>query len=217
MSSQLSTKKTLLLGAAAVVVVLGAAWFLLVAPQRSDADKLQAQVDAAQAELAQKKAELARPSATIRIKANDLFRLSKALPTVGDTAGVLLDVDRLAGKHKLTFLSLTPQPSLTGTGTGYVQQPYAVVLEGRFGDVSKFVRDLRKLVVVKRGRLNVRGRVYTIDKVELKEPSSEKKFPVVNAALNVNAYSYAGVAVPPGDASQSTTTSTGTVAAGATP
>jgi Tfp pilus assembly protein PilO len=215
MSTQLSSKKTLLLGAGALVGVLVAAWFLLVAPQRSEADKLQTQVQAAQEELAQKQAELARPSATVRIKANDLFRLSKALPGATDTAGVLLDVDRLADRHGLTFWSLTPQPAFVGTGV--IQQPYGVVLEGRFGDVSRFVRDLRKLVVVKRGRLDVRGRVYAIDKVELREPSAGRKFPVVNASLNVNAYSYAGNAVTPGDTSQSTTTPTGTSAAGATP
>jgi Tfp pilus assembly protein PilO len=215
MSSRLDSKKTLLLGAAALVGVLVAGWFLLVAPQRSKADELQAQVTAAQDELAQKRAELARPSAAVRIKANDLFRLSKALPGSTDTAGVLLDVDRLAGKHDLTFWSLTPQAPFVGAGV--IQQPYGVVLEGRFGDVSRFVRDLRKLVVVKRGRLDVRGRVYAIDQVELQEPEGAKKFPVVKASLNVNAYSYDGGAVPSGDASQSTTTPTGTVAAGATP
>jgi Tfp pilus assembly protein PilO len=215
MSAQLRSKKTLLLGAAALVGVIAAGWFLLVSPKRSKADDLQTQVTAAQAELAEKKAELARPSTAVRIRANDLFRLSKALPGATDTAGVMLDVDRLAGRHKLTFWSLTPQPPLVGTGV--FQQPYGVELEGRFGDVSRFVRDLRKLVVVKRGRLDVRGRVYTIDHVELKEPDSDKKFPVVKASLTVNAYSYAGGAVPPGDTSQSTTTTTGTVAAGATP
>jgi Tfp pilus assembly protein PilO len=215
MSNQLESKKTLLIGAAGLVAVLVAGWFLLVSPQRSKADELQGQVKAAQDELAQKRAELARPSAAVRIKATDLFRLSKALPGATDTAGVLLDVDRLAGKHDLTFWSLTPAAPLVGTGV--VQQPYGVVLEGRFGDVSRFVRDLRKLVLVKRGRLDVRGRVYTIDQVELQEPEGDKKFPVVKASLNVNAYSYTGGAVPPGDTSQSTTTSTGTVAAGATP
>ncbi len=217
MTSALRTKQgKLAAGAAALALVLVAGWFLVVAPKRSRADALEAQVVAAQTELAQKRAELARPSAAVRIKANDLFRLSKALPTVGDTAGVILDVNRLANQHDLTFWSLTPGTPLAGTGV--LQQPYGVELEGRFGDVSRFLRDLRTLVRVKKGRLDARGRIYAVDQVELKEPESTKKFPVVKASLTVNAFSYAGEAVPPGDTPATTTTSTtGTVAAGATP
>jgi Tfp pilus assembly protein PilO len=204
-------------GAAALALVLLAGWFLVVSPKRTRADELQGQVAVAQTELAQKRAELARPSAAVRIKANDLFRLSKALPGAQDTAGVILDVDRLAGQHGLTFWSLTPEPAQVGTGI--LRQPYGVVLEGRFGDVSRFLRDLRTLVKIKKGqRLDARGRIYTVDRLELKEPESAKKFPVVKASLTVNAYSYAGDAVPPGNTPETTTTpAPGTVAAGATP
>ncbi len=217
MTSALRTKQGMLAaGAAALALMLVAGWFLVVAPKRSRADALESQVAAAQAELALKRAELARPSAAVRIKANDLFRLSKALPSAGDTAGVILDVDRLARQHDLTFWSLTPGAPLAGTGV--LQQPYDVALEGRFGDVSRFLRDLRTLVRVKKGRLDARGRIYAVDQIELKEPESAKKFPVVKASLTVNAYSYAGDAVPPGNSPETTTTSTtGSVAAGATP
>lgn len=217
MTSGLRTKQGMLTaGAATIALLLVAGWFLVVAPKRSRADALEVQVAAAQTELAQKRAELARPSAAVRIKANDLFRLSKALPGYSDTAAVILDVDRLAGQHDLTFWSLTPGAPMVGTGV--LQQPYGVVLEGRFGDVSRFLRDLRTLVKVRKGRLDARGRIYAVDKIELKEPESAKKFPVVKASLTVNAYSYAGDAVPPGSTSETTTTSTtGTVAAGATP
>ena len=99
---------------------------------------------ASQVELAEKRAELARPSAAVRVKADDLFRLSKALPGQIDSAGVLLDLDRVAKQNKLTFWSLTPaQPVPT---TEMLQQPYDVVLEGRFANVSKFLREIRKLV-----------------------------------------------------------------------
>ncbi|MDH4176766.1 MAG: type 4a pilus biogenesis protein PilO [Thermoleophilia bacterium] len=217
MTSVLRTQRGMLAaGAAALALVLVAGWFLVVSPKRSRADELVGQVAAAQTELAQKRAELARPSANVRIRANDLFRLSKALPGAMDTASVILDVDRLARQHELSFFSLTPE-SPQG-GAGFVQQPYGVVLEGRFGDVSRFLRDLRTLVKVKKGRLDARGRVYAVDRIELKEPETDKKFPVVKASLTVNAYSYAGDAVPPGNTPETTTTSTtGTVAAGATP
>ncbi len=216
MTSVLRTRQGMLAaGAAALALVLVAGWFLVVSPKRTRADELKTEVAAAQGELAQKRAELARPSAAVRIRANDLFRLSKALPGATDTAGVILDVDRLARQHDLTFWSMTPESPQAGIG--FLQQPYGVVLEGRFGDVSRFLRDLRTLVKVKKGRLDARGRVYAVDRVELQEPETGKKFPVVKASLTVNAFSFAGDAVPPGDTSETTTTTTGTVAAGATP
>jgi len=203
-------------GALGLVAVLAAGWFLAVAPKRQEASDLAVTVTSAQEELARKRAELARPSVAVRVKANDLYRLSKALPGQVDPAGVILDLDRIAKRNGLTFWSLSPTRPLPTSGA--LQQPFEVELEGRFTDVSRFLRDIRKLVSVKAGRLVVNGRVYAIDKLVLDEPTSGKKFPVVKASITVNAFSFVPV-TPPADGTTTTTTtsSTGTVAAGATP
>jgi Tfp pilus assembly protein PilO len=215
----LRTKKGMIVaGIAGLAAVLAAGWFLVVAPERKQADDLAAQVAASQAELAQKRAELARPSAAVRVKADDLFRLSKALPTQVDTAGVLLDVDRVAKTNGLTVWGVTPVQAVPLTDV--LQQPYDVVVEGRFTDVSRFLREIRKLVAVKGGRLAVHGRLYTVDQLKLEEPQSGSTFPVVRATVRVNAFGFVPtVPVPPGttDTTTTTTTETGTVAAGATP
>ena len=92
------------------------------------------------------------------------------------------------------------------------------MLEGRFTNVSKFLREVRKLVGVQSGRLAVKGRVYTVDQVTLEQPAGGETFPVVRATVTVNAYSFAPTTPVPGaDGTQTTTTPTGTVAAGATP
>ena len=217
MNDVLRTKKGMIVaGAAGLVAVLAAGWFLVVAPERKQADEMAAKVTASQAELAQKRAELARPSAAVRVKADDLFRLSKALPSQIDSAGVILDVDRVAKQHKLTFWALTPVQTVPTTDV--LQQPYDVVLEGRFTNVSRFLRDIRRLVAVKGGRLAVQGRLYTVDQVKLEEPTNGTTFPIVRATVRVNAFSFTPTAPAPGtDTTQTTTTSTGTVAAGATP
>jgi hypothetical protein len=203
-------------GALGLLCVLAAGWFLAVSPKRQEATDLAVTVTSAQEELARKRAELARPSVSVRVKANDLYRLSKAMPGQVDPAGVILDLDRMAKRHGLTFWSLTPDRPLPTTGA--LQQPFKVELEGRFTDVSRFLRDLRKLVSVKGGRLVVKGRVYAIDKLLLDEPTSGAKFPIVKASVTVNAFSFAPVAPPAdGTTTSTTTTSTGTVAAGATP
>lgn len=216
MRSLLRSQRGLLAaGAAVLLLVVAGGWFGIISPKRDKAADLEKQVVAAQAELAQKRAELARPSAAVRIRANDLYRLSKALPGSVDAAGVLLDVDRLAKSNKLTFLALTPTAAFAGVG--FVQQPYGIELEGRFANVSRFLGDLRRLVVVKKKRLDVRGRVYSIDKVDLAEPNSNLKFPTVKASLTISAFSYVPGAGTPGEPSSSTSSSTGTEAAGATP
>lgn len=198
------------------VAVLAAGWFLAVSPKRQEASSLAVQVASAQDELARKRAELARPSVAIRVKANDLYRLSKALPGEVDPAGVILDLDRIAKRHGLTFWSLTPGRPVPNAGA--LQQPFSIEFEGRFTDVSQFLRDVRKLVAVKGGRLAVAGRVYAVDRLELGESSSGAKFPIVKAAITVNAFSFAGLTPSTGGATTTTTTaSTGTVAAGVTP
>ena len=215
MRAFLNTKKGMIVaGAAGLAAVLAAGWLLVVAPERKKADDLAAQVVLSEAELAKKRAELARPSAAVRVKADDLFRLSKALPSQVDSAGVILDLDRVAKQNKLTFWALTPAQAVPTTDV--LQQPYDVVLEGRFGNVSKFLREIRKLVAVQGGRLAVKGRVYTVDQVRLEEPTSGETFPIVRATVRVNAFSFTPTTTVPGT-TPTTTTSTGTVAAGATP
>jgi hypothetical protein len=203
-------------GVVAFAAVLAVGWFFLVSPKRDEADDLATKVTAAQDELAQKRAELARPSASVRVKADDLYRLQKAMPGQVDQAGVILDLDRIAKQHELTFWELTPGTPVVTTGA--LQQPFDVVLEGRFTNVSRFLRDIRALVGIKAKRLKVHGRVYAIDKLVLEEPGSDAKFPIVRASLTVNAFSFDGATAAPVDGgTTTTTTSTGTVAAGATP
>lgn len=218
MNAFLRTKKGMIVaGIAGLAAVLAAGWFLVVAPERKQADELALQVSASQAELAQKKAELARPSAAVRVKADDLFRLSKALPTQVDSAGVILDLDRVAKSNGLTFWSVTPVQAVPTADV--LQQPYDVVLEGRFTNVSRFLGQVRKLVAVKGGRLAVQGRLYTVDQLKLEEPQTGATFPIVRATVRVNAFSFTPVVPAPGttDSTTTTTTETGTVAAGATP
>jgi hypothetical protein len=212
-----SPKGKLGLVAAGSILLLAATWFLIVAPQRSKASKLANEVTASQAELAQRQLALARPSAKVTVKSSDLYRLTKALPNETNMAGVLIDVDRVARNNKLTFTSITP--ALQVPGSGYLQQPIAIVVQGRFGNVSRFLGDLRTLVSVRGGRLDARGRLYTVSKVDLTAPDAPASFPIVKAAVTLNAYSFtqATPAATPSPSTTTDTSSSGTVAAGANP
>ncbi len=204
------------LGIAAGLLFVAVAWLLLVSPQRSKAAELGTQLEVSQAQLAERRAALANPSVNVTVKPSDLYRLTKALPNGTDMSGILLEVNRLAVKDGLAFNSIKPSGAVPGTG--FTLQPLSIVVQGRFGDVSKFLGDVRKLVTVRGGRLDARGRLYSVSQVVVSAPDSPAKFPVVKAALTLNAYSYSPTAPPSSSPSTSIdASSSGTVAAGATP
>jgi hypothetical protein len=198
------------------LLVVAAAWFLLVSPQRSKADSLKSQLSASQAELAQKRLALARPAADVSIKSSDLYRLTKALPNDTAMPGILLDVNRIARGNGLEFRSI--EPTSQSVGTGYLKQPLTVVVEGRFANISRFLGDMNHLVAVRRGRLDAKGRLYSVSQVQIAASESGKKFPAVQATISLDAFAFSAPA--PSTTPPSTTTdpsSSGTVAAGATP
>jgi len=184
-------------GAATAVVIMAAGWFLLVKPKQNDAKTLDAKIATVEQSIAARRAELARPKAEIRVRPSDLYRLSKALPGNPDIAGVMLEINRLAGLHKITFRSITSEPPVPTTS--YMVHPFEVTLEGRFGNVSSFLGDLRKLVRVKKQVLDVRGRLFAVDTLALSKPDGEKKFPTVKAVVTLDAFNFTGgAAAAPG-------------------
>jgi hypothetical protein len=219
MSGKLSNRATLALGGAALALVVLGLWFLVVSPERSQAKDLESELAAAQAELQQRKDDLAHPSAAVTVRASDVFRLARALPEDANVAGAILDVDRLAKGHHLTLEGF--QPAAMIAVTGYYAQPVTVTVQGRFGDVSRFLADLRELVAVKKGRLVVRGRLYSVSEVRLGKPEG-RTYPVVRADVLLNAFGLLPGAPPttapatPEDES-TTPSSDGTSAVGATP
>lgn len=214
MRTNVSDRTALALGGAALVLVLLGLWFLVVSPKRSEASKLESDVAAAQADLTQRKADLAQPSAAVTVRASDVFRLAKALPENTNVAAVILDVDRLAARHGLTFEGF--QPTAVIPVTGYYAQPLTVTVQGRFGSVSRFLGDLRRLVTVKNGRLVVDGRLYSVTEVSLGKPDGELQYPTVRASLVLNAFGVLA-GVPTTTTETTTPSSDGTSAAGATP
>ena len=219
MSSVLSSPKGKI-GAIAVggLLIILALWFLVIAPQRSKATELAAEAASMRAQVDARKVALATPSANVTVRPSDLYRLTKALPDDTNMSGILLDVNRIAAQNKLTFISITPSPQVPGTG--YLQQPLDVTVQGRFSNISSFLGDLRTLVSVRDKRLDARGRLYSVTSVNITSPDSPAKFPVVKAAVKLNAYAFSAPvpATPAPDPSTTTDTSSdGTVAAGATP
>ena len=229
--AKLSPRKQLGLVCAGLLLFALAGYFMLVAPQSSQAAKVQAEVEATQLQLAQAQAAASRIVKPQPIRVADLFRLARAMPDQEDMPGIILELNRLAADSGISFDSITPR-ELTPM-SGYQVSGLDLEFQGNFYSLSDFLLRLRSLVAVRGGTLDAQGRLFSVEALQFDEGAS--LFPQIKATLNLNAYVYGTgtTATPAAPALPSTTTTTpasagsapstppvaptGATAAGATP
>jgi hypothetical protein len=198
-----SAKAGIVLGA--VAIVLGAGWFLAIAPQRSQAKKLEAQIADTRAQILAAQGGTEPEVQPIRVA--DLFRLSRAMPDRPDVPNLLLQLSQISAETGVSFQSITPHdPVPVGS---YMQVGIELVFEGHFYDLSDFLYRLRNLVGVHQGVLDATGRLFSVDSISFDE--GQLQFPQVKATLTVSAYVFGNgtpSSPPPAatDASQSAST-----------
>lgn len=179
---------------AALLVVAAAGYFLLISPQRSRGAELAKEAESIEAQITAQRIASKQANQIEPIRVADLFRVSKAMPSTDDMAGVLLELNRIARETGIRFESITPQePADAG---GYQRRPIDLVFDGNFYELSDFLFRLRSLVRVRGGELEATGRLFTVNSLNFVE--SERAFPQIKATLNVSAFVYGtGVAAPP--------------------
>ena len=205
-----SPAATAAMGIGVTLVIAAVGWFLLISPQRARAGEIdgeisEVQTQIVQARLAAEQAENAQP-----VRTADLFRLTKAMPSDNDIAGVLLELSKTAGETGIVFEQIIPGPTVTA-GT-FRAQPIDLVFTGNFYSLSDFLYRLRNLVSVQQGELLANGRLFSVDKLQFVEADS--KFPNIRALLTVSALLYGTSGEPPPSPAPTTTetatTETGT-------
>jgi Tfp pilus assembly protein PilO len=179
---------------AGVVLSLVAGWFLVVAPKRSEAKKLQDQIGEVQAkiELAEDARDHPRAVAQSAIRVADLFELSRAMPDRADVPGVVLQLSRVADETGVVFDSISPHDPVSQGA--YQEIDFDLVFKGRFYDLSDFLYRLRNLVGVHDGVLNATGRLFTVGSISFDQGTSQ--FPQVKATMTVSAYVFGDGAAP---------------------
>lgn len=211
----LSPRTLMALAAGAVLVYMLVVWFLVVEPKRSDAASLNADVAAAEIRLADAQASANRPQRR-GAPVSDVFRLAKAMPSIADQPGLVLELDRLARASGVELGSISPREPVVDAG-GATMVPVAVVVGGSYRKITRFLASTRQLVTVRRGKLRATGRLFTVQSVELSESNSEG-FPVLDGTITLNAYVYDAPIVPPSSPVTPVDDETsGSSAAGATP
>jgi Tfp pilus assembly protein PilO len=187
-----TTKQRLPLPAAIALIVVAAllagagGWFLLVAPKRAEAKRLQGEIDSTQAQIASYHAASLQAKGRTPVKVADLFRLSKAMPDRADMSGVLLQLNQIAADTGITFQSIAPQTSVAISG--YQAMPIQLTFQGNFYNLADFLFRLRNLVAVQHGQLSATGRLFAIDTLSFAQ--SQEGFPQIAATLVVDAFVY---------------------------
>jgi Tfp pilus assembly protein PilO len=186
-SAKLDPRARLALAFAVPLVALAAAWFLLVVPQRSKAADLADQVAQVQSQTDAARRALHHPTVAQPIRAADVFRLATAMPDTGDMPGIILQLSALAHDAGITFSSIKPSPEPVA-GSGYSAQRIDLAFSGNFYGLSDFLYRLRSLVGVRRGTLEARGRLFSVETLTFSE--GKPAFPQIDATVTVDAYRY---------------------------
>lgn len=211
-TGRLSVGVKVALVAAGLIVLAAGGYTVMVKPKREEAARVEAQVAAVQREIADRRSASTARQVKVAVKAADLFRLAKAVPSDTGMASIILELNRVASDAGILFDSITPDAPVAETG--YYVQPISVAFSGNFFSLNDFLFRLRQLVQVHDGRLGVTGRLFAVNSVSFSE-HSERSFPFVTADLDISAFvvgELPGTAPAPaeGSAETSTTSTTST-------
>jgi Tfp pilus assembly protein PilO len=184
--TQVNTKALAAVGAG-LLAFAAAGYLLVISPQRSKAKDLTGQIVAAQQQLqAAQLASQVKPQADPRV--DELFRLTRAMPATSDMPGILLELSRVADETGITFNSITPaQP--TGAGS-YSALPIEITFGGNYYELSDFIFRLNNLVAKHDGKLNVNGRLFTVNSVDFSKGDGVD----LGATISTTAYIYGAAA-----------------------
>jgi hypothetical protein len=205
-----------LIGIAVAALVAAAAWFLVLGPQRKQADRVSADVATQRQALDQAQRDAAAGAAAKRgydHAYTTVARLGAAVPEDDNVPSLLLQVQRAATATHIDFRDLrvgggsgatappppttTPaDPTQVATATlppgatvgtaGFPTMPFTFTFTGDFFRLSDFVGRLERFLVVGNRRVLVSGRFMTIDAIDLS--AGPRGFPQIQANVAATAY-----------------------------
>lgn len=218
--SSLSTKAQVALVVAGLLLVAVIGYFAVISPKRSTAADLKKQAAAVQEQIARNQSA-AFAQALPAVRAANVFRLAKAMPSRLETPEVILQLNHLAVASGITFDEITPSSSAASTTTSvlpttvsadpFAVEPIEVKFSGSYYSLLAFLQRLRNLVRVENGQLTAAGRLFDVSDITFAE--GPKRFPQVQATLTVNAFvpqKPQSLSTTPGSTDTTSTTTTGT-------
>jgi Tfp pilus assembly protein PilO len=173
-----------------VAAILGAAWILVVSPERQKAAQLNTKVAEAQAELtsAEGKVSSARAAQSQYASAYaSLVSLGKAVPPSAEVPSLIEQLTSASDQKSVDFSSITDSstgssaasgastPAATAAG-GFTELPFTFVFEGSYFDLEHLFNQLTAFANVDAsGDLQISGRLLTIQSVRLSPETSSSE------------------------------------------
>jgi hypothetical protein len=211
----MSARRTPILIGLIALVVVAAFWTQVLGPKRKEAADLRDQVASVQSQLEQTRAQavsLRSAKTGFGTDYTSTVRLGKAVPTDDDVRSLVVQLDAAAKRSGVDFRTIqlaggggttTPPAATTGAAAtqattatlppgasvgaaGFPTMPFSFEFKGEFFTLSNFFRRLDHMVKVRGQRIDVSGRLLTVDAFSLKPGS--KGFPTVEAAIGATAY-----------------------------
>jgi type II secretory pathway pseudopilin PulG len=195
-----------------VLAAIGAAWFFVIQPKRSEASKLGAQITSAQSQLDAARAQVAAGQAaqsTFASNYTTLARLGEAVPSDDNVPSLIYQVQSAATASSVDFrnLTLTPgsasapaaaspsglqsataalPPGATVGPAGFPVEPFTFTFQGNFFHLSDFLGRLERFVVARNTRVSVSGRLMSLNAISL--GVGPRGFPQITATVSATTY-----------------------------
>ncbi|HSZ13646.1 MAG TPA: hypothetical protein VK790_06390 [Solirubrobacteraceae bacterium] len=231
----MTTRDRTVLIVVVLVAVLGAAWMLLVSPERKQASQLGAQVAAAQASLASaegKEASARAAQSQYAAAYASVVTLGKAVPPSQEVPALIDELSQASNEKQVNFASITAgggggastpasaaaaSTASTASSGGFTQLPFTFTFEGSYFDLEHLFRQLTDFAVLDSSRqLQVSGRLLTIQDVKLSPLTSNTEPAVKRTASNLSGTITATAYMLPSSGGASSSASPGATTAGAT-
>ena len=197
MIDKMSGRVSLLLvsGAAILIVLLG--WFVLIAPERSKASDLGAQVDQTNVQLQAVTDLLQGPIGKESFASLKVAEI--AIPDDSKVSQILRQLSAASLAAGVEIDSVAPQLAVAATGAEAL--PITMTVKGRYFAIQRFLRILRSEAALQGDKIRATGRLYTVDSIQFAgaapatDGSGGGSTGNVQASLALNAYVYAPTVV----------------------
>jgi len=181
----MTARDRLVVIAVAAIALLGAAWLLVVSPERKKAADLNSKVSAANTELASASSQLAnarQAQASYASAYASILKLGKAVPAQDEVPALIYQLAQASHRRGVNFASIVagtgsasgaPAAGAAAAATssaaaGFSQLPFTFTFEGTFADLYRLFSQLNAATVrTASGGLQVSGRLLTIQGAKL--------------------------------------------------
>ncbi len=188
------------------IAILGAAWVLVVSPERKQASALNKQVEAAQTQLASAEGKLSSAHAAQSQYASayaSVVSLGKAVPASQEVPALIEELQQASNQKQVAFSSITSaittsssadsstSVSASASSAAFKALPFTFVFEGSYFDLEHLFDQLTQFATLTNsGDLQVSGRLLTVQSVKLTPAGSEsgKGTSALSGSITATAY-----------------------------